>query len=238
MVETQFSKRIKIFQSDNAHEYTQYDFQAVLHSYGTVHQLTCPGTSQQNGRAKRKLRHILNTVRALLLFAKVSAPFWGKTALHAIHAINRIPSPVIQNQTPYEHLFGSPPDHHHLHSFGSACFVLLQPHEHNKLEPWLRLCCFLDYGETQKRYRCYDPVSHRLRISRNVVFWKHRSFFELSHFRASLSSSSILDLFPYKAHVPSIAVPDPHVATPDSSVDFSVQPPDILDPFPSSPFNE
>ena len=36
MVETQFSKRIKIFRSDNALEYTQYAFQAVLHSYGTV----------------------------------------------------------------------------------------------------------------------------------------------------------------------------------------------------------
>ena len=32
MVETQFSKRIKIFRSDNALEYTQYAFQAVLHS--------------------------------------------------------------------------------------------------------------------------------------------------------------------------------------------------------------
>ena len=30
MVETQFSKRIKIFRSDNALEYTQYAFQAVL----------------------------------------------------------------------------------------------------------------------------------------------------------------------------------------------------------------
>ena len=46
MVETQFSKCIKIFRSDNALEYTQYVFQAVLHSYGTVHHLTCPGTSQ------------------------------------------------------------------------------------------------------------------------------------------------------------------------------------------------
>ena len=52
MVETQFSKRIKIFLSDNAFDYTQYAFQAVLHSYGTVHHLTCPGTSQQNGRAE------------------------------------------------------------------------------------------------------------------------------------------------------------------------------------------
>ena len=45
MVETQFSKQIKIFYSDNALEYTQYTFQAILHSYGIIHQLTCPGTS-------------------------------------------------------------------------------------------------------------------------------------------------------------------------------------------------
>ena len=119
-----------------------------MHSYGTVHQLTCLGTSQQNGRAERKLRHILDTVRALFLSAKVPAPFWGEATLYVVYAINRIPSPVIQNQTPYEHLFGSPLDYHHLHSFGSACFVLLQPHEHNKLEPRSRFCCFLGYGET------------------------------------------------------------------------------------------
>ena len=45
MVETPFSKRIKTFRSDNAFEYTQYVLQALLHSYGTVHHLTCPGTS-------------------------------------------------------------------------------------------------------------------------------------------------------------------------------------------------
>ena len=75
MIETQFSKHIKKFRSDNALEYTQYDFQVVLHSYSTVHQLTCSGNSQQNGRAKRKLCHILDTVRALLLSAKVPVPF-------------------------------------------------------------------------------------------------------------------------------------------------------------------
>ena len=107
IVETQFSKRIKIFRSDNALEHTQYAFQAILHSYGTIHHLTCPGTSQQNGRAERKLRHILDTVCPLLLSAKIPAPFWGEAALYAIHAINQIPSPVIHNQTPYERLFGS-----------------------------------------------------------------------------------------------------------------------------------
>ena len=97
MVKTQFSKCIKTFRSDNALKYTQYAFQALLDSYGTVHHLTCPGTSQQNGRAERKLHHILDTVRTLLLSAKVLAPFWGEVALHAVNVINCIPSAVIHN---------------------------------------------------------------------------------------------------------------------------------------------
>ena len=65
---------------------------------------------------------------------------------------------------------------------------------------------------------------------------------------ASLSSSLIfvlpylpplfLDLFPNEAHIPSVAAPDPLVVALDFLVDFSFQPPDIIDPFPSSPFNE
>ena len=97
MVETQFSKRIKTFRSDNALKYTQYAFQALLHSYGTVYHLTCSSTSQQNGRVERKFRHIFDTVRALLLSAKVSSPFWGETVLNVVHAINRISSAVIHN---------------------------------------------------------------------------------------------------------------------------------------------
>ena len=181
----------------------------MSHSYGTIHYLTCPGTSQQNGRAERKLRHILDTVRALLLSAKVPAPFWGEAALNAVHAINRIPSAVIHNQTPYKRLLESPLDYHHLRSFVSACFVLLQPHEHNKLEPRSRLFCFLGYGETQKGYRCYDPVSHRLHVSRNVIFWERRLFVELSHFRSSLTTSSVLEIFPDESIVRSTDTFDP-----------------------------
>ena len=76
-----------------------------------------------------------------------------------------------------------------------------------------------------------------IRISHNVVFWEHHSFVELSHFRASLSSS-VLDLFLDEAHILFVATLDPPVAAPDSPVDFSVQPQNILNSFPSSPFND
>ena len=104
-------------------------------------------------------------------------------------------------------------------------------HEYNKLESRSRLCYFIGYGKTQKGHRCYDFVSHHLRISCNVVFWEHCSFVELSHFRASLSISFVLDLFPDEPHIPSIAAPNP-------PIDFFVQPSDIFYAFLGSPFNE
>ena len=194
----------------------------MLHSYGIIHHLTCPSTSQQHDQAERKLCHILDTVNALLLSTKVPAPFWGEAALHAI---NRIPSTVIHNQIPYERLFGSPPDYHHLRSFEYACFVLLRPHKHNKLEPQSRLCCFLAYEETQKGYQCYDPISYRLRASRNVVFWEYHLFVELSHFRSSLTTPPVFKIFPNKSHVLSRNTLDP-------ALDFSIQPPNIFDASP------
>jgi hypothetical protein len=75
MVKTQFSKLIKAFRSDNALEYTQHVFQAILKYYGTISHLSCLGTSQQNTRVERKLRHILDTVRALILSTSLSNPF-------------------------------------------------------------------------------------------------------------------------------------------------------------------
>jgi hypothetical protein len=182
MVETQFSKCIKAFRSDNALEYTQQAFQNILKHYGTAPHLSCPGTSQQNGRAEHKLRHILDTVRALLLSSLVPTPFWGEATVTAVYTINRLPTPILAHCTPHERLFGSSPTYHQLRVFGSACFVLLQPHERTKLEPRSRLCCFLGYGVEQKGYRCYDPVSHRLCISRHVVFCEHKLFHEVGKF--------------------------------------------------------
>ncbi|KAH0672920.1 hypothetical protein KY290_025201 [Solanum tuberosum] len=48
--------------------------------------------------------------------------------------------------SPYERLYKVAPDYTLLKVFGSSCFVLLQPHEHPKLEPRAQVCFFLGYG--------------------------------------------------------------------------------------------
>ena len=69
MIETQFSKLIKLFISNKAQEYKAHEFTSILHQFVTVPHSSCVGTSQQNGRAERKLRHILDIVRAITIAA-------------------------------------------------------------------------------------------------------------------------------------------------------------------------
>jgi len=133
MVESQFSKPIKAFHFDNALEYTQHAFQNILKHYGTAPHLSCPGTSQQNERAERELRHILDTVLALLLSSLVPTHFWGEATLTAVYIINRLLTPLLAHCTPHERLFGSSPTYHQLCVFGFASFVLLQPHEFHEV---------------------------------------------------------------------------------------------------------
>ena len=75
MIETRFSKPIKVFRYDNAQEYKAHEFTSILHQFGIVPHSSCPGTSQQNSRAEHKLRHILNVVRATTIAASTPSQF-------------------------------------------------------------------------------------------------------------------------------------------------------------------
>jgi hypothetical protein len=231
MISTQFSKTIKIFRTDNVMEYRDSQFLDFIHTQGTIIQRSCAGISQQNGRAERKHRHILDSVRAFLISASCPERFWGEAALTAVYTINRLPSSALQNVTPFERLYGTPASYSSLRVFGCACFVLLQPHEHSKLEPRSRLCCFLGYGIEHKGYRCWDPISQRLRISRHVVFWEHTMFNSLSKFTTcstpSFFTNPSLPLFPHATSL------DPSAILPISPVDSPVSPlapPPAVDP--------
>ena len=95
-----------------------------------VHESSCIDTPQQNGVAERKIRHLLNVTRALLHYHNVPKYLWGEAVLTATYVINRVPSKVLNNQSPFQCLIDFYPDLK-LHSplplkvFGCVCFVHL-----------------------------------------------------------------------------------------------------------------
>lgn len=108
-VQTQFSRSIKILQSDGGGEYVSKQLQSFLISKGTVHQKSCPHTPEQNGLAERKHRHLIETTITILQNAKLPASFWTHAVQTSVYLINRMPSVILQNKSPYEILFQTIP---------------------------------------------------------------------------------------------------------------------------------
>lgn len=83
--------------------------------------------------------------------------------------INRLPISG-SLQSPWEFLFKTSPDYSKLKVFGCTCFPWLKPYVSSKLDGKITLCLFLGYSFQCKGYRCLDLQTHRVYISRHVVF--------------------------------------------------------------------
>jgi hypothetical protein len=101
LVHTQFSCKIKMIRSDNGSEFLMDPF---YNEHGIVHQRSCVETPEQNAVVERKHRHIMNVIRALMFQGNLPKSFWCYAATHAVFLINRLPSKVINNKSPFETL--------------------------------------------------------------------------------------------------------------------------------------
>jgi hypothetical protein len=77
---------------------------------------------------------------------------------------------MLKNQSPFSKLFHRSPDYTILRTFGCLCYPLLRPYANHKLSFGSKPCILLGYATNQKGYCCLDPQSHKIYISRHVVF--------------------------------------------------------------------
>ena len=110
----------------------------------------------------------------MLRTAGLSNSFWAEAANTACYVINRSPSTAIDLKTPMEMWTGKPADYSTLHSFGCPAYVMYNTQERTKLDPKSRKCIFLGYAEGVKGYRLWDPTTHKVIISRDVIFVEDR----------------------------------------------------------------
>ncbi|KAL0309233.1 UNVERIFIED_CONTAM: Retrovirus-related Pol polyprotein from transposon RE1 [Sesamum radiatum] len=135
-IHTQFSVNIRILRTDNALEFVQKSASDFCNSKGILHQTSYPYTSQQNGVAERKHRHLLDVARTIMTHIHVPKSYWGDAILTACYLINRMPSTVLNGDTPYSCLFPNKP----LFGiapriFGCVCFVHIHSPNLDKLSP-------------------------------------------------------------------------------------------------------
>lgn len=169
-IQNLFGITIKFLQSDNGTEYVNHEFTKYCNSLGIQQRFSCPHTPQQNGLAERKHRHIATMARNLLLTSGAPHKLWVEAVLTSVYLINLLPTSVLNWDTPHHCLYGSPPSYSSLRVFGCSCFPYLGTYVSDKLSSRSIECVFLGYSPQHRGYRCLDPNTGRLYVSRHVIF--------------------------------------------------------------------
>jgi hypothetical protein len=85
--------------------------------------------------------------------------------------LNTIPYSYISGFSLFKKLYGCPSDYSFFRVFCCTCFIVYPHVERSKLCFWFAICVFFYHGKGKKGYHYFDPITHKLYVSRHVVFF-------------------------------------------------------------------
>lgn len=169
LVENRFKQKLTTLYSDNGGEFIT--LAKFLAAHDISHLTSPPHMPEHNGMAERRRRHIVETGLSLLTHAGMLNTYWSYAFAVAVYLINRMPTPMLNNSSPFQLLFQQPPNYIKLRSFGCVCYPWLRPYSSHKLSPKSKPYIFLGYSLTQSAYMCLEASTNRIYTSRHVEFF-------------------------------------------------------------------
>jgi hypothetical protein len=170
MVEKEKGVSIKCLRSDGGGEYFSKEFSEYLKEHGIQRKYSCSYSPQQNGVAEKKNKHITEITRAMLNEKNLPNYFWAETVATAVYIMNRTPTAVVHDMTPKEKFTSKKLDVSHFRVFGCIAYMHVPDEKRSKLNPKAKKCIFIGYSLEQKGYRCFNPSTRKLQVSRDVMF--------------------------------------------------------------------
>lgn len=104
----------------------------------------------------------------MLHYKGVQTQWWGEAVNTPVYLINRTPTSMHQDITPYELGFKVKPDMDHLRVFGSQGYAHIDHVKRTKLDAKSFKRIFLGYADNVKGYRVFDLDNQTIKVSRSV----------------------------------------------------------------------
>ena len=104
--------------------------------------------------------------------------YWAETANTAVYLKNRCTTSGVHDITPHEKYFGKKPVLSHTRIFGAIDYMHIPDEKRQKLDPKSKKCILVGYSLEQKGYKCYNPLTRKVRVSRDFVFDESASWYK------------------------------------------------------------
>lgn len=187
MVHSMFGSRVSRLRCDNGGEYVSQEIVNYCGTKGIILDYTVPYTPEQNGKAERMNRTLVEKGRAMMDGCGISKDFWGEAIRTATYILNRSPSSGLVDCTPAEVWYGRKPDVTNLRIFGALAYSHIPKAFRNKFDSKAEKCVMVGYAPTG--YRLYSLERNKIIISRDVQFDEGQFFFKNNIIDISNSNS-------------------------------------------------
>lgn len=169
-VARQLGSSIKVLRSDNGTEYTCDNLRNFVKEKGIIHEFSSPYVHEQNGRAEREIRTLVESARSMLLAKSVDNKLWTEAINTACYVLNRTILQPNGSLTPFEKWFNAKPTIKHLKTFGSDAYLNVPKEKRRKFDPKSHKLIMVGYEGESTNYRLWDNESRRIHVSSDVNF--------------------------------------------------------------------
>ncbi|KAJ9507318.1 hypothetical protein QJQ45_006294 [Haematococcus lacustris] len=167
-LETQSGRKLKALRSDRGTEFVNREVGQFCVERGIQHQQTAPYSPEQNGRAERLNRTLLEKGRCMLFSSGLPASLWPEV-MRAANFLRNVSATQGRNATPWELFFGVKPNLAALRVFGARAYAHVPEHMRSKLGFKAVQGVMVGYEPGSKAYRVLVPGG-KILITKDVVF--------------------------------------------------------------------
>jgi hypothetical protein len=173
MMERQTDKHIKILRCDGAGEHTSGNFKEHADKLGMIFELTMRATSQQNGRAERRIQELNKMTRVAMAKYRTPTVYWDWGIEDAQDKLNAAPSKTVPGGiSPYEYVFKRKPNFGEMRMTFCLAYMHLPAYWRDGQKHGARALpvMHLGWAKNKRGYRLFDPLTKTTYESRDVSF--------------------------------------------------------------------